>query len=1661
MATIVTRSGKGSPLTNAEVDGNFTNLNTELGTKVDTSSLATVATSGAYADLTGKPALGTVATQSADNVAITGGVITGTTMDSISNHVGADHIHYKVKANEVLAKGNVVKVVGYNAGENAFEVAKVTSASDIAVGVVYQPLVSGAFGAIINTGLLEGVNTSAFSVGTVLYPNTSGGFTSTKPTTGRYQALAFVVRSHANNGTILIEASEPQATSLSQFTNDSGYITGITSSNVTTALGFTPYNATNPAGYITSSALSAYLPLTGGTLTGSLFTSGNVKSGSGTTEAILRPKDLLFYNTSVSEGTISSADDTSTFTSVGVSKATLRFLTQNTERLTINSSGSVTANVDFRAPIFYDSGNTGYYVDPASTSNLNKLSAGGRSMVGNASIFMDSLDANTWYPVTIPIPVARQTTLRIENGLNSNVPSWSTHPSGFSVYIEWTTNGLGWGTIPISRRVTDWREQFTSVQIVGGITQLTNGSTEVIWLRGGANYFFSADCDVTPTVRTTLYDLLGQTVEPRSTVFNDPWETAQGKMSYGTFQANERVTAGTDIRAPIFYDSPNTAFYLDPAGSTSLNAAGSIVASGNITLNNGANRRVRIGSATNYSYDLQTTGDDFQIIEAGVTPRLTIKYPNGNFGVGTTNPAVKFVVSNGGAAGLEIDPNGGIGGGSYIQSYNRSTGSYTPNTNYASTHTWYTGATRRMDLDASGRLLVGLSGASASISSGSIEFAAGAQLSSGYYGRIWRAGEAIGSATYAGLYGMASTYNAYYSGGWKSLGGGTASAITIDEGIYSFSNSNSVGAGDAALTWATRLTINTSGNVIASVDMRAPIFYDTPDTSWFLDPSSTSVLSIARLNQIQFPSGTQAINFTDSSYLYLRSPDGGIRLYLGGADPANYHDNTTHFFRTRGGSNMAYIDSSGVHAPNFRDIDNTAYYINPNAGSNVFGEFAVNQNGLGGIRLISNTGNQSLWIRAGYDGAPTPSASATNVQFQASGSSSGSFTFYSGNTLALTINGDYAQGGGSLRAPIFYDTPNTAFYLNPAETSVLNNLSVNGSTVFRSDWTTRFQSGSDFVDGTLVTTDIPATGWAGDSFVIEITGKTYDQNNPPVKVVAQGYLYNDTIINYSGISYAGNFASYIKVFQDGGVLKFWWPRISYWNSFNVNVMSMDGPSNNTITRNRVTAISNSTEPTGTKKQQINLTKTLKTGDAAGSISGFNNPTTAPTANTIAYRDAAGDIAAREIILSSGLSAQTPTVLVSMYPTTNQMVRTTPAAVAASLQSSIQANATGTWSINVTGNAATSNGLQTRYDGGQRLNPQDYFGQGLGLRVAMTAAAGVWSDTLWINGYSGGDVLNMCALHTSRQATPRMWISSQASNGTSYGTLYEFPSLGYNSGNTAGLYAGAYYDSNNTAYYVDPTVQSYVYEYAGPVTYGSYGSLSIIGQTNNYAGIAFPTKSSTLMMGDGGATPAGFYFGNSAWGMYCYSNGGIYTHIMYDLDNSAYRVDPTGTSALSTVTFGSSPTTGGGGGRIIPSTGSPYSLRQEFGSDNSGWRYGIAKNVSGSVTVLFYVQDNGDCVATGNITAYSDIRIKANVETIPSALDKLDRIRGVTYTRTDMDDKERRYAGVIAQEIEAVLPEAVSGDENAKTVDYNATIGLLIQAVKELRDEVEAMKSRLH
>lgn len=84
-------------------------------------------------------------------------------------------------------------------------------------------------------------------------------------------------------------------------------------------------------------------------------------------------------------------------------------------------------------------------------------------------------------------------------------------------------------------------------------------------------------------------------------------------------------------------------------------------------------------------------------------------------------------------------------------------------------------------------------------------------------------------------------------------------------------------------------------------------------------------------------------------------------------------------------------------------------------------------------------------------------------------------------------------------------------------------------------------------------------------------------------------------------------------------------------------------------------------------------------------------------------------------------------------------------------------------------------LSPHYAGGVQTNPQRYFSNNMGLKVAMTGVGGMssyWTDTLWINGYSGSDVKGMCALHFSKQNGPRFSISYQNFDSSSYGTCYE-------------------------------------------------------------------------------------------------------------------------------------------------------------------------------------------------------------------------------------------------------------------------------------------------
>jgi hypothetical protein len=112
-----------------------------------------------------------------------------------------------------------------------------------------------------------------------------------------------------------------------------------------------------------------------------------------------------------------------------------------------------------------------------------------------------------------------------------------------------------------------------------------------------------------------------------------------------------------------------------------------------------------------------------------------------------------------------------------------------------------------------------------------------------------------------------------------------------------------------------------------------------------------------------------------------------------------------------------------------------------------------------------------------------------------------------------------------------------------------------------------------------------------------------------------------------------------------------------------------------------------------------------------------------------------------------------------------------------------------------------------------------------------------------------------------------------------------------------------------------------------------------------------------------------------------------------------------------------------------------------------------------------LEADGDLHVDGDVIAFStsvsDVALKSDIQMIPNALDKIDEVRGVTFTRHN----GQKSAGIIAQELEKVLPCAVREKKLAlvdgkkyKTVEYDAIHGLLINCIKELKEEIKELKN---
>jgi hypothetical protein len=99
-------------------------------------------------------------------------------------------------------------------------------------------------------------------------------------------------------------------------------------------------------------------------------------------------------------------------------------------------------------------------------------------------------------------------------------------------------------------------------------------------------------------------------------------------------------------------------------------------------------------------------------------------------------------------------------------------------------------------------------------------------------------------------------------------------------------------------------------------------------------------------------------------------------------------------------------------------------------------------------------------------------------------------------------------------------------------------------------------------------------------------------------------------------------------------------------------------------------------------------------------------------------------------------------------------------------------------------------------------------------------------------------------------------------------------------------------------------------------------------------------------------------------------------------------------------------------------------------------------------------------ATGDVTAYSDKRVKTDISKIDNALEKVCSINGYTYKRIDTED-EKRHTGVLAQEVVKVLPEVVHGsEETTYSVAYGNMAGLFIEAMKDMKSQLDAALRRI-
>lgn len=1406
---------------------------------------------------------------------------------------------------------------------------------------------AGARGAISVTG--AGSYDSATGV-----INIVGGVTSFNTRTGAITlssadvttALGFTPYNNTNPSGYITGITSTMVTTALGFTpynssNPNGYISSITSANVTTALGFTPYNATNPSGYITSSALSGYLtsasaastylPLAGGTLTGAVALNDTklyLRTNGDTNHYLWNAADdweeLVAWTGTGFRVASSTGTTLATFTTSAVNAGVA--LQQGGNQ--VLHAGNYTSY----SPSLTGSGASGTWGISISGNAATATSATGANQVnsdtsskgsalqywqtyGNTTlnpdgdwhwaIRMSHGDAETYYSATLAIPFGSDA-LYFRRKTNGTNQSWISvlHSTNYSSYAM-PSGSSATNSVDVRAPIfydSNNTSFFVNPNGASNILNATigyNGQTYAY--EAGANgklYFGTSGGDASDFyhIATTMQNYGGNYSK-----LDFKWYTGQrfyAHSAYGGFRFHE-ITSGTQIfsineggsfalanqsmRAPIFYDSDNTNYYVDPASATSGSFAGFVGIGNNYGSDDGGwGSRLNVGGGPHARIDVRCANDGI----------VTTMYSHAGQGVGKMG-----MMSN---HPLVLMAQGAAEGG-YVYS-----GSLRSAIFYDSQNTGY-----YVDPNSTSTVLNMLIGASS------------------WYVPASRLIVGSGSGTTSAQISWES--NGYYTGSVAMTSAGAF--VWGGQGSSSWDfRINCTYNGDYSASGSSRFSIDSSGNSTSVSSSRAPIFYDTNDTGFYLDPQGGSRLNALSLNTVSITAGVTSL--TNAPIVTQQLQVGTTNTWL----PMTYQ--------------------RALHSGGYITHLNTGLYKHASGwGDNVTGWYAA----LGGS-----------------DSSPTMEWRLTY-----------------GTDIYNSVG--YVSTPGSFRAPIFYDSNDTSRYVDPtAATSAIFTGSVDARTHNYAGLLLN-ASGTGSAGSSIGMQQVTGEGWTG-IFV------DYEPN-------AGWGLYHDNPNNYFCITAetsAGNFRSFTVPSRYSG------NRTAY------EKIRFDQNNGDIISGNISYAYSSSRAPIF---YDYDDTGYYCNPNSFSQLS-YANLNAAPGGRTLSL---GGDQTNRVYNDSARASL---VINATQYPHLYINATTNINNVYHGAVFSMTGNLTG--------------GGYRRWGMGIANTDPDCFSWG-------------YADNDSNPHYGVGGVFGYTGTYS------KMWLNTGGSLMT-----------------TGDMRAPIFYDSNDTGYYTNPnglsnlwelqlTGASHKYLYLNPgngyeamVRYnGGSGNGWYVGKRT--ASVIVGTESFHFYSEAAGATVAGI---DTAGNLL--TSGSLRAPIFYDTNNTGTYLDPNGTSNFATTVTGymyfmsnrnttsDSPplqafSSGGGGAIMSFHRGGYYAVNFGLDSDNvmriGGWSAGANRwqlDMSGNMTVA------------GNVTAYSDERLKKDWSVLPSNfIEQLAQVKSGTYTRID---SEERQVGVSAQGLQKFLKEAVQTDvDGMLSVNYG---GAALASAVELAKEVVDLRNRV-